>query len=183
METTEPVELDGLRFVSFGRYSGTNFENGSNEPAEDAAVVLVLNTTDRFLELGTFTFEIDGVCAVFSVTNLPPRRGAWLLEKSALPVKSGANFVLKGGTISFCTAEEAADVTAQPLEGTILIKNASQDAFSGYVYYKRLYSDGNFLGGITFRAPVEELPARSATEITAGHCNGDCEIVRIVPAS
>ena len=179
-ELPEPVELDGIRFTSFGRYSGSFFEDGSNTPAENVAVVLILNTTDRFLELGTFYFEIDGASAVFSVTNLPPQRGAWVLEKSALQVQSGADFVLKGGTASFCIPEEVPDITTQPLDGTILVSNASEtDAFSGYIYYKAVYTDGNYLGGMTYRAPVEDLPARSVTEVTAGHCTQDCEIVRI----
>lgn len=183
IEKPEPVELDGLRFTSFGRYSGTFFEDGGSTPAEDVAVILVVNTTDRFLELGTFHFEIDGVSAVFSVTNLPPQRGAWVLEQNALQVKSGADFVLKGGAATFCTPEEVPDVTAQPLDGTILVANTSEtDAFSGYIYYKAIYTDGNYLGGITYRAPVEELPSRSATEVTAGHCTQDCEIVRIIPS-
>lgn len=182
-EPPEPVELDGIRFTSFGRYSGSFFEDGSNAPAEDVAVVLILNTTDRYLELGTFYFEIDGASAVFSVTNLPPQRGAWVLEKSALQVQSGADFVLKGGTASFCTPEEVPEITTRPLDGTILVSNTSEtNAFSGYIYYKAVYTDGNYLGGITYRAPVEELPARSATEVTAGHCTQDCEIVRIIPS-
>lgn len=182
-EKPEPVELDGLRFTSFGRYSGTFFEDGGSTQAEDVAVVLVVNTTDRFLELGTYYFDIDGVSAAFSVTNLPPQRGAWVLEQKALQIKSGAAFVLKGGTSTFCTPEEVPGVTAQPLDGTVLVTNASETgAFSGYIYYKAVYTDGNFLGGITYRAPVEELPARSVTEVTAGHCTQDCEIVRIIPS-
>ena len=182
-EPPEPVELDGIRFTSFGRYSGSFFEDGSNAPAEDVAVVLILNTTDRYLELGTFYFEIDGASAVFSVTNLPPQRGAWVLEKSALQVQSGADFVLKGGTASFCTPEEVPEITTRPLDGTILVSNTSEtNAFSGYIYYKAVYTDGNYLGGMTYRAPVEDLPARSVTEVTAGHCTQDCEIVRIIPS-
>ena len=74
-ERNDPVELDGLRFTSFGRYSGAYVEDGSNDPVEDVAIVLVVNTGERFLEYASVSFEIDGEPATFTVTNLPPQRG------------------------------------------------------------------------------------------------------------
>ncbi len=181
IEKTEPVELDGLRFTSFGRYSGTYFEDGSDKAVEDVAVVLVVNTTERYLELATFSFEIDGATATFTVTNLPPQKGAWVLARDALTVNSGASFVLKGGTTTFCTPEDIPTITAQPLDGTVLVENRSEtEAFSGYIYYKTVYEDGNYLGGVTYRTLIEDLPAQSRTEITAAHCDETAEIVRII---
>lgn len=181
IEKTEPVELDGLRFTSFGRYSGTYFEDGSDKAVEDVAVVLVVNTTERYLELAIFSFEIDGAPATFTVTNLPPQKGAWVLARDALTVNSGASFVLKGGTTTFCTPEDIPTITAQPLDGTVLVENRSEaEAFSGYIYYKTVYEDGNYLGGVTYRTLIEDLPAQSRTEITAAHCDETAEIVRII---
>lgn len=181
IEKTEPVELDGLRFTSFGRYSGAFFEDGSDTAVENVAIVLVVNTTERFLELATFSFEIDGASATFTVTNLPPQRGAWVLEKNALTVQGGASFVLKSGSTTFCTPEEVSTVTAQALDGTVMVENHSEsESFSGYIYYKTVYEDGNYLGGVTYRSLIEDLPAQSRTEITAAHCDETAEIVRIV---
>ena len=181
MERNDPVELDGLRFTSFGRYSGAFFEDGSDTTVENVAIVLVVNTTERFLELATFSFEIDGASATFTVTNLPPQRGAWVLEKNALTVQGGASFVLKSGSTTFCTPEEVSAVTAQALDGTVMVENHSEsESFSGYIYYKTVYEDGNYLGGVTYRSLIEDLPAQSRTEITAAHCDETAEIVRIV---
>ena len=181
MERNDPVELEGLRFTSFGRYSGAYVEDGSGDPVEDVAIVLVVNTTERFLEYASISFEIDGEPATFTVTNLPPQRGAWVLALDALQINSGASFVLKGGTTTFCTPEEPAEVQALPMNGTALVENHSDtEAFTGYIYYKTVYDDGNYLGGITYRSPVEELPPQSQTEITAGHCEEASEIVRIM---
>lgn len=181
VEAAEPVELDGLRFVSFGRYSGAFFEDGSDTAVENVAIVLVVNTTERFLELATFSFEIDGASATFTVTNLPPQRGAWVLEKNALTVQGGASFVLKSGSTTFCTPEEVSTVTAQALDGTVMVENHSEsESFSGYIYYKTVYEDGNYLGGVTYRSLIEDLPAQSRTEITAAHCDETAEIIRIV---
>ncbi len=74
-EQNDPVELEGLRFTSFGRYSGAYVEDGSDDPEEDVAIVLVVNTSERFLEYAAISFEIDGEPATFTVTNLPPQRG------------------------------------------------------------------------------------------------------------
>lgn len=180
----KPVELDGLRFTSFGTYSGVYVEDGSDKAVEDVAVVLVMNTTERYLELATFSFEIDGASATFTVTNLPPQKGAWILARDALTVNSGASFVLKGGTTSFCTPEDVPAIAAQPSDGTVLVENRSAtEAFSGYIYYKAVYEDGNYLGGVTYRTLIENLPAQSQTEITAAHCDEASEIVRVMSAS
>ena len=184
--TTEPlpdaVILEGLRFDSFGRYSGAFVEDGSDRPVENVACVLAVNTTDRYLDLATAVFEIDGVEARFTVTGLPPGKAAWVLEGNALQIESGASFVLKGGATSYSVLEEDASVTAAPDVGTLLVTNNGAKDFSGYIYYKVLYTDGNFLGGITYRSFVEQLPAQSRMEITAGHCTPDSAVVRIMYA-
>ena len=181
-ERNDPVELDGLRFTSFGRYSGAYVEDGSDDPVEDVAIVLVVNTGERYLEYASVSFEIDGETATFTVTNLPPQRGAWVLARDALQINSSASFVLKGGTTTFCTPEASAEIIAKPMNGTVLVENHSEtEAFTGYIYYKTVYEDGNYLGGITYRSQIEELPPRSTTEITAAHCSETAEIVRIMP--
>ena len=178
----DAVILDGIRFDSFGRYSGAFVEDGSDLPVENVACVLAVNTTDRYLDLATAVFEIDGVEARFTVTGLPPNTAAWVLEGSALQVESGASFVLKGGAASYSVLEEDVKITAAPDVGTLLVTNNGAKDFSGYIYYNVLYTDGNFLGGITYRSFVEQLPAQSRTEITAGHCTKDNAVVRIMYA-
>ncbi|MGM9554721.1 MAG: hypothetical protein ACI3V2_10475 [Faecousia sp.] len=183
-EQNDPVELEGLRFTSFGRYSGAYVEDGSDDPVEDVAIVLVVNTSERFLEYAAVSFEIDGEPATFTVTNLPPQRGAWVLARDALKINSGASFVLKGGTTTFCTPEASAEIQALPMNGTVLVENHSETAaFTGYIYYKNVYEDGNYLGGITYRSQIEDLPPQSSTEITAAHCSETTEIVRITPVA
>lgn len=184
VETAPPsppeVTLDGLLFESFGRYSGAFVEDGSDRSVVNTACILVENTTDRYLELATASFEIDGVSATFVITGLPPHRAAWVLESKALSVKSGASFILKGGTATFCDVEEPT-ITAQMAEGTISVMNSAEEEFSGYIYYKMLHTDGNFLGGITYRSYVDALPPQSTTEITAGHSSVDgSELVRVM---
>ncbi len=184
LETAPPappeVTLDGLLFESFGRYSGAFVEDGSDRAAENIACILVENTTDRYLELATVSFEIDGVSATFVITGLPPHRAAWVLESNALSVKSGASFVLKRGTATFCDVEEPT-ITAVMADGTISVTNPTDVEFSGYIYYKMLHTDGNFLGGITYRSYVDALPPQTTTEITAGHSSADgSELVRIM---
>ncbi len=181
-EQNNPVEPEGLRFTSFGRYSGAYVKDGSDDPVEDVAIVLVVNTGERYLEYASVSFEIDGEPATFTVTNLPPQRGAWVMAREALQISSGASFVLKGGTTTFCTPEASAEILAKPMNGTVLVENHSEkEAFTGYIYYKTVYEDGNYLGGITYRSQIEELPPRSTTEITAAHCSETAEIVRIMP--
>ena len=171
-EQNNPVEPEGLRFTSFGRYSGAYVKDGSDDPVEDVAIVLVVNTGERYLEYASVSFEIDGEPATFTVTNLPPQRGAWVMAREALQISSGASFVLKGGTTTFCTPEASAEILAKPMNGTVLVENHSEkEAFTGYIYYKTVYEDGNYLAGSPTarrsRSFLPGAPQRSRRRIAA----------------
>lgn len=54
---TEEIQLEVERFA---RFSGQFVENGSDVFVDHVVAILVKNPSDRFLDLGTVVYEIDG---------------------------------------------------------------------------------------------------------------------------
>ena len=64
----------------FSSFSGQYVEDGSDVLVENVASMLVTNKSDRFLDLATLEYEIDGKKATFVVTGLPAGKSTWVME-------------------------------------------------------------------------------------------------------
>lgn len=187
-ETVPPSE-DGsvelregkLSFSSCGRYSGAFVEDGSDRPVENVAAILVTNLTGDYLTYAALKFEIDGEAATFVVTGLPAGESAWVLEYNALQIDSGASFVALDSAMQFIPTESWDELEVTFREGILSAKNLTDQTYiDGYVYYKRLHTDGNYLGGITYRSSLGDLAPGDTIEVTAGHAGEElCRVVRI----
>ena len=187
-ETVPPSE-DGsvelregkLSFSSCGRYSGAFVEDGSDRPVENVAAILVTNLTAEYLTYASLQFEINGEAATFVVTGLPAGESAWVLEYNALQIDSGASFVALDSAMQFIPTESWDELEVTFRDGILSAKNLTDLTYSdGYVYYKRLHTDGNYLGGITYRSSLGDLAPGDTIEVTAGHAGEDrCRVVRI----
>ena len=60
------------------------------------------------------------------------------------------------------------------------VNNTSETLEGVFIYYRTLHTDGNFLGGITYRVDFGTLEPGASVETLAGHFNKETtEIVRI----
>ncbi len=184
---TEPepgvdVPAAQLSFDQFSRYSGQYVEDGRDELVENVAAILVTNTSSRFLEVATVSFLIDGEQATFTVTGLPAGASAWVLEANKRQIGANATFKY----VDAATGYRDGAVTS--LEGLTLLAEGNnltavnatgQTLKSLCVYYKVRHSDGNFLGGITYRVSFGDVEPNTPLTMLAGHYSEDAEIVRI----
>lgn len=187
-ETVPPSE-DGsvelregkLSFSSCGRYTGAFVEDGSDRPVENVAAILVSNLTAEYLTYASLQFEINGEAATFVVTGLPAGESAWVLEYNALQIDSGASFVALDSAMQFIPTEDLDELEVTFREGLLSAKNLTDQTYiDGYVYYKRLHTDGNYLGGITYRSSIGDLAPGDTIEVTAGHAGEElCRVVRM----
>lgn len=178
------VTSDGkLQFSQFGRYSGQYVEDGTDEPVEDVAVMLITNLSGEFLDYATLTFDIDGKAAAFQVTGLPAGRSAWVLESQRMTVSSGAVFTYMDDLSAFRSdaVASAEELTTAAEAGVIAVKNNARETLHEvYIYYRQLHTDGNYLGGITYRASAGDVEAGATVAVVAGHFDPEkCEIVRV----
>ena len=185
-ETVTPdstVQEAEVSFGTFSLFSGQFVEDGRDAPMEDVATILVTNHSDRFLDLGMLMFEIDGRPAAFMVTGLPAGRSAWVMEMMGLRADADSKVDFLECIPTF---REDADPSPEEIsvtaEGNLLrVTNRSEAPMKNvYIYYKNLYPDGNYLGGITYRVETGELEPGASAEVFAGHYSEEnSEIVRI----
>lgn len=181
-KTAEP-KVTEVSVEEFARFSGQFVEDGLDELVENVAAIRVTNQTDQYLEYATLEYEIDGKEAVFEVSGLPAGRSAWVMEASRMVISDSAEF----GTCKTTTAlKEGVTASTDKISFSVNVNmmtatNNSQETLEGvYVYYKTLYADGNFFGGITYLVDFGTLEPGESVEMLAGHYEeGKTEIVRV----
>lgn len=172
----------GVMYEGHAAVSGPYVEDGTDGYAENVAVILVTNTTDRFLDLATLTFTIDGKPAAFVVSGLPPNRSAWVQEAERTTVTEDSAFVFSDcmeGYRDDVTAEtEKIRITAE--NGILTAENRTDKALKNvFIYYKTLHTDGNFFGGITYAASFGDIGPGESASAEGAHFSERSEIVRI----
>lgn len=182
--TSQRPQGDGIiSCENFSSFSGQYVEDGSDIPVENVAAMLVTNHTEDFLDLATIEYEIDGKSATFMVTGLPAGRSAWVLEKNQMTIADGAEFKYIDKTTGFKSdVVNATDKITLSSDGNMLtaVNNTDETLEGVFVYYKTLHTDGNYLGGITYKTTFGDLEPREKKTELAGHYDKDkTEIVRI----
>ena len=95
-----------------------------------------------------------------------------MLEQNRLKVEKGVEFKYVDDVSSFTKyvspAETGIKVTLG--EGQLKAKNTTdKDLKDVYVYYKQVHTDGNFLGGITYRVSIGDMKAGKEIDSVAMH--------------
>ena len=179
---TQPIESP-LVCKQYAVFSGAFVEDGSDEPVENVAAVLITNTSDRYLDLDQLTYQLDGQEALFRVTGLPAGASAWVLEASKRTARDDSLFILQNVKTSF------RDDARSSLEGlsimasgnTLKVTNNRETTLRNVtLYYKARNTDGNYLGGITYMVTLGDLlPGQSAEKLSRHFLEGRTDIVRI----
>lgn len=179
--TVPPEQL--LICEDIGLFNGAFVEDGSDEPVQNVAALLVTNGSEQYLDLAKLTYEIDGQEAVFMVTGLPAGGTAWVLENSRMTASAESEFRHKNTITSFRdNAVNTLEGVDLEFNGTMLkATNTTDKTFKALtVYYKVLHDDGNYLGGITYMVSFGDLEPGQSAEKIAGHFQSDkAHIVRI----
>lgn len=186
---TEPDNEDGL--IAGGRltcdrysiFSGKYVEDGKDEPVENVAAILVTNHSDQFLDYALLTYDIGGETAQFRVTGLPAGRSAWVMEINRLEIDASAVFLYVESEYSFRDGVISSSPGITITDGgnrLIATNNTNETLENFFVYYKTVYIDGNFFGGITYAVEFGTLKSGETATVPAGHyVRSGSEIVRI----
>lgn len=149
-EGWQTVSQRGLEILAVGSYSGSFFEDGSDEAVENVSAIVIRNAGAQTAEYG----EINVGAFYFEFTGLPKDAVMLVLEHD------------RGTYSGMSDAQVAARVDAEDVredydeafevylgDGVINIRNRSGADFSQdvFVYYKNV-QDGVLMGGITYRA-------------------------------
>lgn len=182
---TEPSESRNaggdLFCLEISRFSGSFVEDGSDEPVEDVAAILVSNETDEYLELATVTYFVGNRTATFQVTGLPAGERAWVLEKDRMRVSAADEFVFDDCTVTYNprAIRETDALSLQRQGNSVTITNTSDKTLKHVcVYYKNRMEDGAYFGGITYLISFGELMPGESAQRSVAHFGDDSQIVR-----
>ena len=152
----DDVAVDGI-FL----YTGVYVEDGSFEDCENIAAIKVTNNTLNDIQLLRIIVKTDVKEMLFEVSGFLAGETVTVLEKSKQTI--GANERIAEISYSnriYYEKNVSMHEDVFQVQGnlaTINIKNISDTDITGdiYVYYKIKDPQGNYFGGITFRAKAE----------------------------
>lgn len=166
-----------LAVNAVGSYSGSYLEDGSDKPTSNVAALLITNNSSKMLQVAQVTFQVnDSETAVFRVTDLPAGTSALVMEQSGREYRDEDDYSYGRTATAYIDMPslESDKFDVEMEQGKVRLNNKTDESYSKvYVYYKYVQLGGAYKGGITYRTPVENVPANGSAEAVAGHMNPD----------
>lgn len=181
---TNPVSLSqyDLVCVEYSSFNGEFPEDGSGRQVQNVAAMLIRNDSAKFLDYALVTCQVGDRTGTFKVTGLPAGASVWVLEQNGLTLTQRDVFEVKECTdYSFRSdailQTDKLQVTTQ--NGTVTVTNVSGKTLENVcIYYKTVFSDGNFFGGITYMLGFDNLSPNQTVQKQTSHFGADSQIVR-----
>ncbi len=173
-----------LKVEAIGSYSGNFLEDGSDEPTANVAAMLITNNSDQMLQIAEITFKVnDTETASFKVTDLPAGTSTLVLEANKREYSKEDSYTYGETATAYMEQpsleEDKFDLVTE--DGKITLKNKTDESYDKvYVYYKYVQLGGAYLGGITYRTPFENVPAKGEVESIAAHFNPESSKIMAV---
>ena len=172
----------GCRITRCFAYSGPYVEDGSDTPCENIFALLIENRSGRDIQLLSLKLKTRDRTYSFRLTTLLNNHAITVLEAEALEFsESDITEVYIDKIIYFSEKPSLClDILrATPQDGFLNIKNISdKDIANAYFYYKNPYQDGSWLGGITYRAAINQaIKSNELRQIPAAHFRNESKIL------
>lgn len=146
-EQEEILDRENLAFseeiqvIDFGTFTGTYVEDGSDDEVERVAALTVENTSEKWLEYAEIIVSAGGEVYEFSVSALPSKESAQVLEKQRKNLMESEDLKIELKNVVFYkeTPSMYRDVFEVSTENQqIIVKNISETEIRGdvLVYYK-----------------------------------------------
>lgn len=164
---------EGIYITDFSSYSGKYVEDGSGDEVEDVFSVTLFNSSNKDYQLLDFSLLSGDEKYTFSAKTVLAGSKMILLEsgRKAFDEKAEDFSVEINGITEF---DEKPSVCPDELEinytdNIINVKNISgKELKNVYVYYKG-YENGAYLGGITYRVSVGDIPPDAVVQSFAAN--------------
>lgn len=150
-----------LTITSVEPYSGKYVEDGSDDEVKDVLMITIRNDGTQSLQYAELNVEYGEEIAEFSLSTLKPGESVLVLEKNKIKYREKSeiistqlkNVVYFQQPLTLC--EDILMISAK--DGAFNVENVSGQDLKGQVaiYYKNKMDD-SYLGGITYRAVIEE---------------------------
>ena len=174
---------EGIYIAEVFSYTGPYVEDGSNEPCRNVCAVRLSNPAGQNCRYLRFTLKTQGGEYAFTATTL--------LTGTEMTVLCDSKYEYTDSGIVSCEILQYAPFTETPsimpdklkltyTDGFINVQNLTDAEMKNvYVYYKNT-DEAGFLGGITYRTPVETLPAGGIAQARAANLHKDTSKILFV---
>ena len=155
-------------------YSGRFMEDGSDEKVKNVLALKFTNNGTKAIQYGEYVFDLNDEVVSFKFSNLPAGQSCVVLEagKHSFKKKDTLNLVSR----VVAQVDELPFANDQVLivdnsDNTITIMNLTDKELpSARAFYKTFDEENSvFLGGITYTAKVENIPAGKGVTVEPGH--------------
>ncbi|MGN1348685.1 MAG: hypothetical protein ACI4VI_07050 [Acutalibacteraceae bacterium] len=164
---------DGIYITDFSSYSGKYVEDGSGDEAKDVFSVTLFNSSDKDYQLLDFSLLSGDEKYTFSAKTVLAGSKMILLEsgRKAFDEKADDFSVEINGVTEFDEKPSGCpdELEINYADNIINVKNISgKELKNVYVYYKG-YENGVYLGGITYRVSLGDIPPDTVVQAFAAN--------------
>ena len=161
-----------IRTLAAG-YDGAFLEDGSDDEVKNVLALLFVNTSDKDIQYAEYAFAVDGKPISFKVSDLPAGQQCVVLEASRHQRNEKEVLELISRVVAPVDMLPGSDKVLPVIndDNTITLMNTTQENLPVVrVFYKYFYEDENtFVGGITYTATAENIPAGGSVTIAPSH--------------
>lgn len=187
-EKTEPQGLtfphtltSGLVVEGISRYTGTFYEDGSDELVSDVTALMLYNPQQQMVRFGAVSLEQEGQQLYFFVYSLPPGGRCLILEKQRSPYRESAVTDCRELSIRWQSDQRDEQVRYVGFGESLTVVNHSPQRRSITVWYKYYdYEKEYYIGGVAYSAYYFMVAPQEQRSLTPSHYHaGSSKVVAI----
>ncbi len=162
-------------------YDGAFIEDGSDEQVKNVLALQFVNTSDKDIQYAEYAFAVNGVPISFKVSDLPAGQSCVVLEASRHPYDKNEVLSLLSRVVAPVDMLPGSDKVLPVIndDNTITLMNTTSEELPVVrVFYKYFYEEENtFVGGITYTATAEKIPAGGSVTISPSHFESNASLI------
>lgn len=154
-------------------WSDSFVEDGTDEAVSGVFALILKNTSSRMLQYAELSVTCGGEEYAFQLSTVPAGQSVLVQEVSRKPIPKDLTDASAELTLYADFPEEPGLCPEQFdvfVDGNqITVKNKTDQLVRNvYVYYKT-FTDGQYLGGITYRAKIDQIAGGGSGSVTPAH--------------
>lgn len=163
-------------------YTGPFVEDGTDEKVEDVLSLVFTNNSEKAIQYGEYVFTINNDVVTFKFSNLSKGQSCVVLEAGRHEYSKKGLLKLQSRVVA--QVDELPFAREQVLvvdnsDNTITVMNLTDKKLPLVrVFYKTFDNENNeFIGGITYTAKAEDIPAGSGVTVAPVHYSSENSVV------
>lgn len=173
----------GLVIESIGSFDGPYIEDASDEELDNAAAMIITNTSGEMIQYSSISFDVrKGNSLNFVITNLPANTSVIVLEANRAVFEGTEIITYKDDITAFMKRDmHQSEVTVSASDNLISLSNNTDKTIdTAYIYYKLYAEGGAYLGGITYRAKLEDIaPGETLTQGSSHYFTNNSQVLTV----